>query len=410
MSIKATLKPWDHQVEYGKLAADMLKEYLLYYLAFEERTGKSFTAIIAAEHLNIKTVLIVTKKTAVAGWTHLLSVCKHNHVYQVVNYHQVKHISYKPDMLIIDEAHNYISGHPRAPTMYKDVKKLSGGIPILYLSATPHAQGYHMLYHQFKLSDWTPWFNYKTYFDWHREYGEPYTMYIHGRQIPKYDRVDEERIKPMFSHLFLTKTRKELGFDQEPVDKVHWITLDDVTKDAYNTITTDRVYEFIGGTVIADSKAKIRSTLHMLEGGVAKIKKRVSDDEIKDVYLRLTNREKIDYMLKEWGDTKDLVIMHQFKEEAFKLKDFFKNALILQGTSYAEGIDLYEYEHLVIYSQDYSTARHTQRRARQANKLRQTPIIVHYLLVEKAISSQVYKAVSINKLNYVDSLYEGVKL
>jgi len=38
---------------------------------------------------------------------------------------------------------------------------------------------------------------------------------------------------------------------------------------------------------------------------------------------------------------------------------------------------------------------------------REHPIDVHFLLVEKAISEQVYTTVSVNKRNYIDSLYTG---
>jgi len=88
----------------------------------------------------------------------------------------------------------------------------------------------------------------------------------------------------------------------------------------------------------------------------------------------------------------------------------FKKATILQGTSNAEGIDLTHKETIIIYSQDFSTARHSQRRARQATMHRDKPIIVHFLLVKKATSAQVYKSVSINKQNFVDSVFDRIKL
>jgi ERCC4-related helicase len=102
--------------------------------------------------------------------------------------------------------------------------------------------------------------------------------------------------------------------------------------------------------------------------------------------------------------------MYNYKAELTKLQQHFKNAVLLQGTSYAEGVDLSGHKHLVIYSQDFSTARHTQRRARQANVNRTLPINVHFLLVKKAISDEVYKTVSVNKKNYVDSVFGASKL
>jgi len=41
---------------------------------------------------------------------------------------------------------------------------------------------------------------------------------------------------------------------------------------------------------------------------------------------------------------------------------------------------------------------------------RKEDIVVHYLLVKKAISEQVYNTVSINKKNFVDSMFERYTL
>jgi ERCC4-related helicase len=124
----------------------------------------------------------------------------------------------------------------------------------------------------------------------------------------------------------------------------------------------------------------------------------------------LPNQEKIDFILANFGDSPDVVIMYQYIAEKAKLEAHFKKATILQATSYAEGVDLSSYAHLIIYSQDWSTARHSQRRARQANMARKEPIKVHFLLSAKAISEQVYTAVAKNKVNYIDSLYTGERL
>jgi hypothetical protein len=139
----------------------------------------------------------------------------------------------------------------------------------------------------------------------------------------------------------------------------------------------------------------------MIEGGVAKIG---------EVYHILSNREKLDAIRQDFGDHSNIAIMYNYIAEGNKLRDEFKLATILQGTSFAEGVDLSGIEHLIIYSQDFSTARHSQRRARQANKMRATPIKVHFYLTKEGISSQVYETVSIKKVNFIDSLYERKEL
>ncbi len=213
-------------------------------------------------------------------------------------------------------------------------------------------------------------------------------------------------------HLFLTNTRTNLGFAQEPTDRIHSIKLGEATKAVYNELTKSRAIVLNDWTLVCDSIMKLRTSLHMIEGGVALI---TTPDPVKKGkliknYIQLGNTEKIDYIKQNWGDKENTVIMYQYIAEKTKLNNAFSKATVLQATSYAEGVDLSSFDHLIIYSQDFSTARHTQRRARQANKNRRKEIIVHHLLVEKAISSEVYRTVAVNKKNYVDSLYSGALL
>jgi ERCC4-related helicase len=134
----------------------------------------------------------------------------------------------------------------------------------------------------------------------------------------------------------------------------------------------------------------------MIEGGVAKDM---------DDYHVLNNAEKIQAILLDFGDSEKNVIMYHYKAELLKLQKIFIHTTLLQATSYAEGVDLSMYDNLIIYSQDFSTSRHSQRRARQANMNRTTPIKVHFYLVKGGISEQIYKTVSINKKNFIDSIF-----
>ena len=78
-------------------------------------------------------------------------------------------------------------------------------------------------------------------------------------------------ILPDIQHLFITKTRKELNFPYEPIDKLHYIELDQSTKDIYNELLKDKMYEWHSHQkeciLLCDSPMKLRASLHMLEGG-----------------------------------------------------------------------------------------------------------------------------------------------
>lgn len=407
-----TITPWPHQIEVANEALPILKAYHIVYLAMEERTGKTVSALLLAEWMEtVKTVLVVTKKGALKGWQDTLAGFAHTKQYTVTNYHQAAKIKQKFDLVILDESHSNVSGYPKTSTLWMAVRALTRGSDIIYSSATPNAQGPMLLFHQFALSDWSPWKAFKNFYAWYKHYaeldskGETKKKWIQGRMIETYANMRDDDVMATVKHLFVTRTREELGFEQEPEDEKHYLELSEGIKDAYNLLMRHKVLEFgLDGrdyTLVADSSARLRFALHMLEGGVLK----VGDD-----YLVLNNTEKIDYILKTWGDTEDLVIMYNYIAEEAKLKKYFKKAKVLQATSNAEGVDLSMHKHLVIYSQDFSTARHTQRRARQANKNRADEIKVHFLLVKKAISEQVYTTVSVNKTNYVDTTFERNEL
>lgn len=396
------ITPWDYQEELSDEALEIIRANGLTYLAMEERTGKTITALLVAEKSSAQRILIVTKKKASTDWQKTLSNMKLAKHYTLATYHMLSAVPNDAfDLVLLDESHNYISAYPKPGKIWKELRPLVKMKPIVYISATPHAQGLQMLYHQFALCSWSPWAKHSNFYNWFQIYGKPYTREINGINIPQYDRVYEELINKCVKHLFITKTREELGFEHEPEDKLHYIELAPNTKAVYNTLVKDELIELSVGTLVADNKSKMRTSLHQLEGGTIKI------DEN---YFVLGNTEKIDYILEKFGDREDLVIMYNFKAELTKLQRYFSKASLLQATSYAEGVDLHKFSDLVIYSQDYSTARHTQRRARQCNKERDTPITVNFLLVKKGISEQVYKTVSINKKNYVDSVFNKVML
>ena len=417
------MTPYKHQEDIAHQAYDVLAEYGLVYLAMEERTGKSLTAIRLAEITSRTNVLVLTKKKALGGWNETLKAYAGDGKtsFTVRNYHAIHKAHTTPkgkrsykltldptsyDLIILDESHSYLSAYPKVGAIWKSVKKLCKGKPLVYLSATPNAQGYQLLYNQLSLSDWTPYKRYTNFYRWFEEYGIPSKVRTSYGLQETYKKC-KEGAWTKAKHLFITYTRMELGFTHEPTDNVHYFDLSVSTKKIYNDCIDNEMLEIdgvstalddLGGTIFSplDSSMKLRTTLHMLEGGVAKV-----DDD----YIVLYNDEKIQAILSDFGDSEHNVMMYHYKAELIKLEKYFKNMVLLQATSYAEGVDLSMYNNLIIYSQDFSTARHSQRRARQANMKRTEPINVHFYLVKGAISEQVYKTVSLNKENFVDSTF-----
>ena len=390
------MKPYQHQIDISSQALDILRKHMIVYLAMQERTGKTLTSILICEQTKCNNILVITKKKALVGWIDTLSKYKHNKTYECINYESLHKCTFKPDLVIIDEAHSNLGAYPKVGKTWKEVFKFTKGKPIIYLSATPSAQTYAQLYHQFKLSSWSPWIKYPSFYNWHKDYGIENIIYLGGRQLKQYNEVKSVKVMKDVEHLFISYTRTELGFEHEPNDILHYIDLSSEIKEYYNSLLKDRVATIAGTEVIADTVMALRTKLHQLEGSTLK-------QEDKNIFL--SKLDKIDYILKTCGDSKDLVIFYQYQNELSLLKQTFKSATILQGTSFAEGVDLSMYETCIVYSMDFSTAKYTQRRARQCNMKRDTPIDFHFLLVKGAISEQVYQTVAVNRANFVDSYF-----
>jgi hypothetical protein len=436
------MTPYPHQESISDEAYAILQKYGLVYLNMEERTGKTLISILVGEKSIIDGVFIATKKgalmgdnekdykTAKEGWAGTLNAygrligkmkwdCNGT-IFTLCNYHGVHKkaktpkgktvykLNYKPEdygLFILDEAHSYLSAYPKTGVIWKSIAKLVKGKPIIYMSATSSAQGRQLLFNQFKLSNWTP-LQFANFYRFHEVYGIPDKIRTAYGLQETYKKCMNEKVWNKVKHLFITHTRKELGFEHEPEDVIHYVELEETTKKIYNYAMQDNILEAHDESKVnlvspLDSSMKLRTSLHMLEGGVAKV-----DDE----YYILPNDEKIQAILRDFGDSEHLVIMYHYKAELFKLQRYFKNAVLAQATSKAEGVDYSMYEHMAVYSQDWSTARHSQRRARQANKKRLTPIKVHFYLVEGGISEQVYKTVAVNKENFVDSTFVKERL
>jgi hypothetical protein len=396
------MTPDAHQESISDEAVPILSKYGLVYFAMEERTRKTLTSILTLEKIPaVKRVLVITTKKALKGWKTTIDAYSPSIEITYTNYHQVSKVVGSFDAAILDESHKYISAFPKRKVMWKEVYKKVYGLPIIFMSATPRAQGTQLLYNQLALSKWSPWKHFKNGYRWFDEYGVSDKIHTPYGLKETYKKCDNERAWSNIRHLFITYTRKELGFPYEPDDVLHYVELSEETKLLYNNAVSNGILEVKGHVIPLDSPMKERTALHMLEGGVAKD----GDD-----YIVLDNREKIDAILDTYGDNENVVIMYLFKAEYTKLSAVFKKATLLQIISNAEGVDLSKFTWMVVYSQNYSTATFSQFRARQADKERKIPIKVPFMTVKNAISEQVYGTVSINKTNFVDSTYEKKEL
>ena len=396
------MTPRDYQLAQAEIGYKLLQKFGLAYNTSQERVGKSLSTLLIVEKSSRSKCLIVTKKAAMPDWKDLIKAYPiAGKQFEVINYESIHKINMAPDIVVLDEAHHALSKYPKPSKTFLKVAEVCYGLPLLYLSATPHAETTAQLYHQLRLSAWSPFGKYKNFYKFHEEYGISYMQYLGSRQIKMYDRMQEDRVMDLFQPLTFGLTRKAVGFEHEPTNKIHNITLNEETGKSYTTFSKDLVMEIEGEEMIAETAGALLQKLSQMVGGTMKVEvgmKSPTQKEYKTFWLG--NTEKIDYIKDTWGDTEDMVIMYQYKEEEHLLNHHFKKARVLQGDRFAEGISLKHIENLIIYSMSWRTSKYIQRRARQADLERTTPIIVNYVLTEDKVDRMIYEAVVEKGVNF----------
>ena len=133
-------------------------------------------------------------------------------------------------------------------------------------------------------------------------------------------------------------------------------------------------------------------------------------DTAKDC-IELPRHEKLDYCIATYPDDGNTVFMAHFRCSRALWRKHFKRNPVLSSDGMAEGVDLSQFNKLVIVDMSFRTSKHTQRMARQANHDRRDPIEVDVLVMDKpAVGHEVYKTVAIKKENFVrDSYSRAVK-
>jgi len=423
------MTPYPHQIEKAEQCWNILKQNGYVYLAGKPRSGKTLTSILIAEKsARVKSVLVLTKKAAIPGWMKFIdSMETLTHSYTVTNYEQVGKwdnakrkaiLKLNPkdyQLVIIDESHNLGTvGKPSG--RYKAIKTLCWNMPHIHLSGTAIVESPNSIYHQMSISKFNP-FKFTNFYKFFAKYGEPYYIKAAGRDIAQYDRYKPELLDAI-DEFTIYMTQEDAGIDAsvQAVDKIHYVELGRETKKLYNTLQADNIevihknmldplnddfaYQENYRDLVCDTTMKLRTSLHMLESGIAKIG---------DEYIELGNTEKIDYILNTFGDTEDTGIMCHFVGERILLGKKFKKAKIYSSSSHAEGVDLSHLKNFIILSSDYSGSKFIQRRDRIVNINGSNTTIVNHILVKKAISEQVYKKVS-KKEDFNNSTYKQTNL
>jgi SNF2 family DNA or RNA helicase len=413
-----TLRPY--QIEISEKACSLIQQYKIAYLSMQVRTGKTLTSLYAADkYLSQKewaNVLFLTKKKAISSIENDCELLKPKYKLLVTNYESIGKVADKDfDLIICDEAH-CLGQFPQPAERTKQLKELCKGKPIIYLSGTPTPESYSQIYHQFWISEFSPFDEYTTFYKWATEFVDKKKRYFYNREITDYSKARQANIDNFCKHLFISCTQEEAGFIQNVQEHVLKVRMKDVTYNLADKMRKKRVHIGSNGEeIVADTEVKLMQKLHQIYSGT------VIADNIQQPICFDTS--KVEFIKQQFMGKK-IAIFYKFRAEELMLKKYFNTTsdpdffnkygygngvndlvFISQIQSGREGIDLSTADCLIMLNIDFSSVSYQQARARLQSKNRTKECLLYWIFCDGGIEEKIYKSV-MGKQDYTLSYFK----
>lgn len=401
------LKLRPYQIDLAKQILQRLEKYNLCYLSAEVRTGKTLTALEAAKLFGADSVCFVTKKSAISSIESDYKKAGYKYNLEVINYESVHKVKGNFNLVILDEAH-VISSFAKPAKRTKLIKKMFSKIPILYLSGTPAIESGSQWYHQFWVSDYSPFKEYKNFYKWAKDYVTiTEKNFGYGRPVKDYSDADRDKIFEKIKHILITFTQEKAGFQTSINEKFLYFDMKPITMKLAKKLINDRVVEGKTDVILADTPVKLQNKIHQIYNGTC-------IGETGDVILLDDSKAK--FIKQKFQDNK-LAIFYQFKGELKLLQSVFKDKLttdlpefnssdknIAIQQSSTEGLNLSKADYIVYYNFGFSGKNYTQSRDRLTTMQRKNND-VYFIFERGGISEKIYKAIS-QKMSYNIQLFK----
>lgn len=401
----------DYQIDISNQACETLKSYGLVYLAMEVRTGKTLSSLAAADKYGAKSVLLLTKKKAIASIQKDFEALQPGFDLYVTNY-EAAHtlITMQFDLIILDEAHG-LGQFPIIAERTKLVKKICEGKPVIYLSGTPTPESYSQIFHQLHCSSFSPFKEYRNFYAWSKDYVNVKKRYYYNREVNDYSKAKQEDIEAKTKHLFITYTQEQAGFTQMVNEHVIKVKMKESTYWLASRLRARRVHIGKNGEeIICDTEVKLMQKLHQVYSGTVLAENGefvcFDDSKVKAI--------------KQKFEGKKIAIFYKFRAELEMIRwvfggqitespeDFNHNhnlTFVSQIISGREGINLSAADALVMYNIDFSHLSYWQARARMQTQERQTACELYWIFSEDGIEEKIYEKVKA-KQDYVLSYFK----
>ena len=401
----------DYQIENSNKATEILKEKNIVVLNMEVRTGKTLTALQTCKNINAKKVLFITKIKAFSSIKNDYNDFGYTFDITIINKESIHKIESNDfDVIVCDESHGLFSTFPKPNNFAKIYKKRFSKIKMILMTGTFTPESYSQIYHQFWVSDYSPFKKYSNFYKWAKDFVNVKQVQLGYAVVNDYSDAYQQLIKKHTDSYIINFTQLEAGFTTNVKETVLEV---EMNKSTYNVISKLKRDKFIispttSKEIIADTGVKMMQKLHQLYSGTIKF-----EDESSMI---------LDYskaiFIKEHFKNKQIAIFYKFKQELSMLKDIFKDELTTdldefnttnkniayQFVSGREGINLSKASFLVALNIDFSATTYFQFKDRLSTIDRKENQL-YWIFSKNGIERKIYKSV-LDKKNFTLSTFK----
>lgn len=403
------MKPREYQERLSSDAADKLRIKKIAYLSMEVRTGKTITSLLTCEKYGAKKVLFVTKKKAISSIQWDYDQFDFSFKITIINDESLHLIKSNDFDVVVHDEHHRFGAFPKPNKVAKDFKQRFGDLPMIFLSGTPTPESYSQWYHQFWVSNHSPFKEHANFYKWANEFVKIKLKYLGYAQVKDYSDADRLKIMGRIRHYILTFTQKEAGFTTSVKEMVLFCEMKPITYQIIKKLHKDfYVRSKNGKEIIADTGVKLQQKTQQIFSGTVKHEDGTTTiiDDSKAVFINENFKDK------------KIAIFYKFIAEYECLKSVIGNRLTndlndfnsepdkwiaLQIVSGREGISLKEADYLVYYSIDFSAVSYWQSRDRLTTMDRKENE-VFWIFAKGGIEEKIYQTV-LQKKDYTLNLF-----
>lgn len=400
---------YPHQKILAQEWCEILKKYNIILYWAQMRTWKTAMALQTAKLYEAKSVLFISKKKALSSIEKDYKEFWFDFNIKIINYESIHKIEWTFDILILDETHWSLSKYPKPSQTHKDIKKRFWNLPMILLSWTPFIESASKAFHTFNVSSFSPFRQYKNFYEWHHIYWIPKIIYTSYWTANSYDDCHYDRIYNDIKHLMLTLTQSDAWFTTTITEHEVEVKMKPSTYSLINKLIEDRVVQWKTNTIVADTWVKLQSSCHQLFAWTIKLdswEAIVTDDSIaKEIHKRFKGHK--------------IAIMTVFIKELELIQSIFWDTIttnleefnntdksyVWNIVSNREWVNLSKADALVFYNIPFSWTSFVQWRERLASKDR-TENHVYFFYAEWWLQKQILEVVR-EKKNYSNKIFEN---